>query len=202
MARPKARAKARPKSRQFRSTANVRRTLRSQSAKASRQSRAIGQQAATLSGEVARIGADVIELNTGALQDVWRSGIELAADASRQSLHQFAGMLQNGRAEQASNFSAIAKRIERAAPRETLTRLPAEMFELTEDFAAQQRSWFEQFGSLGKPQDLIGLQGEMMRFNMLRFLGNLRTFANLWEKLARQTAEQLGRTSERIARIG
>src|SRR5215813_2987713 len=145
MARPKARAKARPKSRQFRTTANVRRKLRSQGANATRQAQAIGQQAATLSGEVARIGAEVMELNTGALQDVWRSGIELAADASRQSLHQFAGMLQNGRAEQASNFSAISKRIERATPQETFIRLPAELLELTEDFAAKQQSWFEQF---------------------------------------------------------
>jgi hypothetical protein len=201
-ARPREGPKARPKSRQLRTAENARRKFFSRSAKAAKQSNAIGQQAATLSQEVARIGAEVIELNTGAFQDAWRSGIELAADASQQSVHQFARMLQNGGAEQGSHFSALPKRIEQAMPRETWTRLPPGLFDLTEYFAAQQRSWLEQFGILKNSQNAMLSPADMMRSNMLRLVKNLRVVASLWENIARETAEQLGRTSDRIARTG
>jgi hypothetical protein len=183
-----------------RSTTGAQEAAREAGRRGAEQAERIARVTADVNSQAARTSTDIMERNVKAAQQVMQSGAEMAARLAERSAQQFnrAFGLSGEEAQRTTesstgNFSALLRSSAMLA--ELSQDLALEWIQFGRDRVEENLDRFDHLMYSRTPQDMLAVQGDIMRSNLEGFLGLTRRAA---EKSMRVTEELAQKFSERV----
>jgi hypothetical protein len=182
-----------------RNTATAQEGAREAARRGAEQAERIARVAADVNSQAARTSTDIMERNVKTAQQVMQSGAEMAARLAERSAQQFnrafglSGEEAQRTAESSTgNFAALLRSSAMLA--ELSQDMALEWMQFGRDRVEQNLDRFDHLLHSRNPQDVLALQGEIMRSNLEGFLGLTRRAAEksmqVTEELARKFSER------------
>jgi hypothetical protein len=188
-----------------RNTATAQEGARESARRGAEQAERIARASVDVNSQAARTSTDIMERNVKTAQQVMQSGAEMAARLAERSAQQFnrAFGLTGEEAQRTAEFST--------GNFSTLLRSSAMLAELTQEMALEWMQFgrdrleqnFDRFDHLlhsRTPQDVLALQGEIVRSNLEGFLGMTRRAAEKSMHITEELAQKFGERAEQSRR--
>jgi phasin family protein len=162
----------------------------------SKNTKQFGSAAAETGERVARVGADVFQNNTEAVQHAWRSGLDMATNLSQRSADYFASAFGFSGGDSEKAMQQSAKNVE-AMFRSTGV--------VAQGFGAISQQWFafmrerlddnlnriNELWRCRTPHDLAAVHSDLMRDNLHGLLENSRRVADMSLKVVDDAAKKI-----------
>jgi len=156
--------------------------------------------AADASASATRAGADMVARNAEAVEQVWQSGSEMAAQLTERSMDQFARAcgISGESAQQATQQSA--RNLESIVQSGTI--LAGGMQNISREWLAfiqkrmqQNLQRFEALANSRTPQEVMAVQSELVRDHLEGFVHSARRVAELSAQMAEEAGRKMTDTS-------